>query len=265
MNLEEYQEAKRLYQEGMSLTELGKMFKTSRHKLSHMFKKEGITVRTRKYEINETYFDKIDSEEKAYWLGFLYADGYVTNEGRYNVALTLKAEDKSHIEKLQQIICPKQPLHIKRSTLDEKEYESYTLNLSSKHMVESLIEKGCTPKKSLTLTFPTFLPKNLERHFMRGYFDGDGGLYVQPERKWFRAYLLGTEDFLNSFQTIISNETGLSITKLYHDKRHSDNTFTLTKGGFNTVRTFMDFLYKDATIYLDRKYHEYCKLKNCRP
>src|SRR5690606_4239788 len=109
----------------------------------------------RKYNIDETFFDVIDTEEKAYFLGFLYADGY-NNTDRSSVALSLKEDDKEILEKLNNLLQPNKPLGHKKSG-------QTALLISNKHISQRLVELGCHRAKTYTLVFPSEeqVPKHL--------------------------------------------------------------------------------------------------------
>lgn len=139
------------------------------------------TTRTSK-KYNEHIFDTIDTEEKAYWLGYIYADGYINNpkprttgQIDYNFELCSKGDDIEHMKKFANFIELENPLKITKA--DNKGHTRCRVCLSSRHLWETLNSYGCTPKKSLTLKFPNesiFKDLSLIRHFIRGYFDGDG-------------------------------------------------------------------------------------------
>ena len=118
---------------------------------------------------------------------------------------------------------------------------------------------GCTPKKSLTLKFPNiniFENKNLIKHFIRGYIDGDGCIsYCDKEHKHMTLRILGTKDFLNILQKYLPLE---KKNKLHKKNNIYDLSFQKGRGKY-----ILDYVYKDATIFLDRKlekYKEYCRL-----
>ena len=85
LSSEEIQEIISLYQEGVSSSKLQKQFRLQYHDIKEILLAHGIQVRTHresriKYKRNENYFSYIDTPEKAYWLGFIYADGFITKK-----------------------------------------------------------------------------------------------------------------------------------------------------------------------------------------
>lgn len=252
-----YQLAVEMFSEGKSLRSIEKETGINRKTLSKRFKEDGLVIKARskgttgkrKYLLNESSFKTIDSEEKAYWLGFLYADGYInTSFGHIEVALGGK--DETHLEEFKAFLETDAP--IKHRLING--HDTIRFTVCSRKMTEDLIRHGCTPAKSLTLTFPEHLPKELERHFMRGYFDGDGSVHVRKDGQvlW---EVIGTKEFLDAY----SYRLGLSNTKY---NRHGE-AYGLRYSGNNNARDILSFLYDDANIYLKRKYDKIAHVKPC--
>lgn len=257
--IKNYEKAKEMFLQGKSLTQIQKELGIDRKKLSFLLRKDGyeITLNNRKYSLNENFFDNIDTEEKAYWLGFLYADGSVTDFGAYKTDISLAEKDKDHLEKYRQALESTHPIITRGITFNNKTYYSCRLNISNKAMAEALINKGCVPKKSLILTFPTEeqVPKELRRHFIRGYFDGDGCISYSSNDHSYNFNILGTYDFLTDIQNeFAENIENYKVTKVSKDPR--SNVYKFQKGrncGTQNINNIYNYLYKDATIYLDRK------------
>lgn len=217
----------------------------------------------RTYSINKDVFKKIDTEEKAYWLGLLYADGYVDNDR--GVELSLKQEDIAHVEKFKQFLETDAPIKDKTINLNCKSFRAARLSIGCKSLAEDLVKLGCFKNKSLSLKFPTEeqVPKHLIHHFMRGYFDGDGSIHASTPAKGNGTKLqrvvqiVGTKEFLDEYMKHLYD---IGITKTKY-QRHG-KAFGVSHGGNNKVQKIYDFLYKDATVYLDRKYTKFnCRLK----
>lgn len=246
----------------ISLTEMAKREQIDRRTLSRNFKKLGIEIinKWNRPKFNEHIFDSIDTEEKAYWLGFIFADGYIgstplepNKKSVYNFELSLKLEDTSHLEKFRSFISLE-----KEVVTDDHRCR---IMLANKHFWTTLNDYGCVPRKSLVLRFPRkeiFKNESLLRHFTRGYFDGDGCFsrnicthVVSPVIE-----LLGTREFLE--EVLITSSIPAKYT---HDKRHSDNTFSLSYSKDDGV-LFINYLYDNASVYLDRKYKLFEFFKN---
>src|SRR5699024_9205607 len=138
---------------------------------------KNVSTYRQKYKINHNFFDEIDTEEKAYWLGFLYADGCV-REDRGCFRLGLQARDVRHLEKFRESLDSNHTIKETNKVTNEKIYYGNYIFIHSKKLVKNLVEKGCFENKSLTLKFPSYdiVPKHLIYHFIRGYFDGDGSV-----------------------------------------------------------------------------------------
>lgn len=216
-------------------------------------------------------FDKIDSEEKAYWLGFIYADGNISDANKiyeknkkrvYRIEISLKESDREHLEKLKVFLKYEGKIRIEKTNFPRS--NRCRLYFNCKDIWFKLNSYGCTPKKSLTLTFPNisiFEDMSLIRHFIRGYIDGDGCISyiskIYKDKQRMSLSINGTASFLNSLQDNLILERK---NKIHKDKRN--NVYTLT---FNDWRGYYicNYIYQNATIFLNRKYEkylEYCRL-----
>lgn len=180
------EKAVKLMLEGKNQEEIGiALGGIPKQRISDLFKMFGIKFIRRKFPINDNYFDIIDSEDKAYLLGFLIADGCIRKEKRrngnisYRICFSNSIDDKEAIELLHSKICPKATLGISnQSTEAIKRKDNYTLQWTSPHMVETLINKyRIIPHKTEDSEFKlpeNSIPENMWRHLIRGFFDGDG-------------------------------------------------------------------------------------------
>jgi DNA-directed RNA polymerase subunit RPC12/RpoP len=203
--------------------------------------------RNLKYHFNEHAFD-ILTPQAAYWLGFIYADGYI--QSRHNaLVLTLKATDKSLLEAFRAF------LHSDHPIIDSPYFDGRIKSVfivRSPHLIIRLAELGVYQKKSFTIKFPD-LPRELQSDFIRGYFDGDGcltstgGMFPQMLLK----FTSGAIHFLESIQVILMRECCLGKTKLRHYK--NKNAADLVYGGNKQVRRIADYLLKHDGFFLDRK------------
>lgn len=220
-------------------------------------KKNKIKLRDRfafsqKYEIDDTFFEKVDNEEKAYWLGWMYADGcvYENKKGCY-FHLTLHNKDKYILENFKKSLKTNRPIHHQ----SKKNHDG--LFVWNKKMYNDLVRLGCTRRKSLTLEFPKndIVPKHLIRHFIRGYFDGDGCATFNRKNSRFEAKIISSISFLNGYQMVLKE---LGINKFYMHKRRKSKKGeleygTIGVGSYKNIKLFYDFLYKDIFFCLERK------------
>ena len=197
-------------------------------------------------------FEVIDTEMKAYWLGFLYADGSVGSKEN-KIELGLAEKDLKHLEKFKNF------MEINNKISYRENSKSYRLSFRSDNCKADLIKQGCLPKKSLILNFPNEnqVPKNLMKHFIRGYFDGDG--WFTNTDSCFQVGIIGTENFIKGFLNIIDIENKQNkIFKVHRENGAKRYVFS----SYNDVLNFLNWIYKDATIYLDRKYEHYLDFLN---
>lgn len=253
----------RLYKDNNSIASIYRILKSNnitvgKKRISSILSNNGITLRTlseaaTKYEVASDFFSVIDSEEKAYWLGFMYADGYVT--GTKIVGCKLSTKDEEHLIKLRNTLSPTKPLYYDETSQGfGNNTKSVALILTNRNLFKDLVSKGCIQNKSKLLTFPNenIVPKELIHHFIRGYFDGDGSVTAGINPKGHIRILIGivgTHHFLSE----IRKELSLEDTKYLYKYKNKD-IHELKVGGTNVVKAIYNFLYKDATVFLERKY-----------
>lgn len=206
-----------------------------------------------KYDINEAFFDNIDTEEKAYILGLLYADGY-NNEYRNSVNLSLAEKDKNILDKITQLIQPTKPLQFIERRIKNKSLQNvYRLVIANKHISQQLVKLGCMQAKTFKITFPEWLQNNLIPHFIRGYCDGDGYICNNINNPSFNISLTSTEIFCNKLAEILKAKCDINCYIRTRHKERNNNIRMLEISGRLQAQKFCDFIYKNANIFLDRK------------
>lgn len=194
--------------------------------------------------------DEINCEEKAYWLGFFYADAY-NKEKTGQIIIELQEMDQNHLVKCANFFGKPRPPF--KQLKNKGKYVAYRLELNSRYLSTSLIKKGRHGAKSFNITFPEWIDNHLIQHFIRGYFDGDGSIYIHQDQ--LNIEFASTQEMCISINNILSN---LNIRgQIYHPERYKNNTYKLCFGGSRQVKRFCEWLYKDANIYLDRKHNIY--------
>lgn len=205
-----------------------------------------------KYKFNENYFDVIDSQDKAYWLGFFAADGY-NHKSKGCVEFRLHKQDIEILEKFKICINSNHSLGLYKNTY-------CNLCLYSKHLCEVLSQYGLGQAKTYSLKIPDLEDKYM-RHFIRGYFDGDGCLSVihrkdrGPNSKTYQLNITGMKEPLSKMQDFIVKN--VKVKKLPLKTRKSTVAVTMHYGGRNVCKRILDYLYTDAHMYLERKYNKY--------
>lgn len=240
------------YIAGEDTTMLAKDYPVTNFAIIGLLKRRNIPRRSpsechQKYKFNKYFFDEIDTEEKAYWLGFIYADGCNTGG---TLCIRLANTDGRHLAKFKKSLDSEHPLYFRKRG-EEHWDDQIEIRVKNKHFVDALNNLGVVPRKGAILTFPdvpNVLPHKLVRHFIRGYFDGDGCAYVSP-KGYGRAFFVGTLPFLSDVNFFIG----------IHGKKinQGQNTYILRYAGKYQFGWLYDFFYEDATVYLERKMEKF--------
>ena len=206
------------------------------------------------YKINQDYFSNIQSEEQAYILGFLYADGSLTE--KYSITLTLNAKDIDILQKISNIIYGFEKINKYSKVLESGITTEYaTLNIYSKKMVSDLNALGCMVNKTFFITLPKLKPE-LMRHFLRGYFDGDGCISLTEEKN--RIDITSNIQFLADVKDYVLNTINVDFGKININKRNNKIGNIQISSSLN-MKSFLDYIYSNSKIYLERKYNLYVK------
>lgn len=237
----------------VSMLSLSKLFGTSPQAIGKVIDSRGVTRKTLRsfrqiYELNQNYFDVIDTEQKAYWLGFLYADG-VINEDENLIRINLSRVDKHHLVKFREAVGSTHPIKPTNKVTKNKTYYGSYIGFKSAHMVNKLVEKGCYQRMTLCGLFPTsdIIPEDLVRHFIRGYFDGDGSIHYTitgTGRRLYRVSIVGTLNIVDNIKYFLDS----TVKTESHPNKH-----VIQLGGNRQCSRIFDYLYEGATVYLDRK------------
>lgn len=249
-----------MYQDGMSMDDIAKKFNSCRHTVGRVLKRYGFSIDRLKYHCNDNYFDVIDTKEKAYILGLLWADG--CNDVKLGkIQLQLQECDVTTLENINKLICNDRPLYF--TPLHDKNpnwHNTYTLVLKSHHMSEVLKNHGMVPRKSLVLEFPSCLDRSLYKYFILGYFDGDGSISYNVNTKALNVDIVGTHMFLKVVQDTCNN---LGIKTFLYRKNNEDQAIcTLGISNKRDRITFLNWIYDESTIRLERKYMKYQQCLN---
>lgn len=262
---EQLRDIKESYLNGESSVKIGERYGISHKPILKVLSRMGIDRDqkrfVRKYSLNENYFDIIDIPNKAYILGLLYADGSnCLSKG--TISISLQEEDKELLEYIRKEIGSDKPLeyldYSNKNDFGYKYKNQYRLIMFSAHMCNSLKELGMIPNKSLQLTMP-ILREDLYSHFIRGYFDGDGSFCSRytPDGKYrCLTTITSTDIFCQQAKDIISRQAKISCGNIYDASCHNGITKVLSISGKIQNRNFYEWLYKDSTMYLDRKYYK---------
>lgn len=261
LNQQEINEIVTMYESNISLREISKRTHHGRQQIANMLEQLGIKTTSgnhyRKYFFNFDFFEKIDSGLKAYWLGFLYADGSIGTHtyGEQTFKLSLQKQDQEILEKMQQDMQSSYPLRYDNSkAVVNKACSSYVIfEQRSQKTVDDLKKLGCVERKSLILTFPTEdqVPTEFVYDFIRGYFDGDGCITQTNDQ--YHINIVGTEQFIKTLATYFSGGS------VFPDKRKTNSWYFNLNGNLQIIQ-FYHLLYDHADRFLLRKYNKFQEL-----
>lgn len=263
-----------MYNRGMSTVKLGKIFDCDARSINNRLKKAGVKMRSNKensrryFTENEDYFDEINTQEKAYLLGFIYADGFITSRTTehptQNFGITISEKDKEILDFV---------IGELKTTYPIKRYEqkqgyapgTYYIRLliCSQTLVDGLKKNGVWENKTNILEHPN-LPQHLVRHFIRGYLDGDGSIHASISRgeESYNVSFVGTDNLLMWISDYFF-ENNLIHKKAKIMKRKEEQIVSYIRWGGNfQVKKILDHLYEGGTFSLTRKKEKYLALCN---
>lgn len=259
----------------MSTHAIARKYNVSDCSVSKWVRKAGYKVRTVRegmqlikpfLSIDEKFFEKIDSKEKAQILGMYAADGclHKTQYG-YRLIIALQANDKPYLDFV------KNSLKFEGETKYIKKYNQYSLSISNLKVCQDIFKLGIIPRKSLTLKFPTKdqVPDEFLIDYVRGFFEGDG-CFSYGKRKgksyyWGYFGICTTKEFGEKLIDFFYKKTGLKLALKYPPKyeKREVNAYYVVCGGIRQTLKLMKFLYEDniAPFVMNRKYTHYLKCK----
>ena len=234
------------YESGKSMAEVGSIVGRSASAVHYTLRKYGVKTRSnkinsRKYEVNHRYFSEINSQEKAYWLGFLQTDGYLLSSVK-RVGLAISTKDIDHLQKFKESQGATYPIHTYiASGYAAVEYSRIVI--TSDQMWDDLNALGITPQKTKS-SLPLSLGEDLERHYVRGLLDGDGGFMKSKFTK--AGYTINFCSASEPLARFVADSLGSD--HLTIDKKKNVWYAQVTP----TVER-IDYLYEKANICLQRK------------
>jgi hypothetical protein len=242
------------YNKFKNIHKVAQYFNVSVSPITRILKSNGVDLTNRRYVVNHNYFDIIDTEEKAYWLGFLYADGYI-RERKTGCSLEMKlsVKDKDHLELFRKAIGSNHKIvdGVNEVKSKGKIISSHMSSLAiySTQLVKSIKLQGIHSRKTFTIEFPK-LNQNLVHHFIRGYFDGDGSFSFNSKTyKSHTNIVCASEIFRNQLITIL-RENDIEIKYYSNISLHIQDKLGNLK--------FYDYIYNNSNmLHLKRKKEKY--------
>ena len=207
-----------------------------------------------------------------YWAGFLAADGCISSRKDYKsklLELELGEKDLDHLLKFKEHIKSNHP--IKERTVENSkrnlkwnDCKTNRIRICNYDLCSSLERFNIVPAKTKIYEFPEWLIDHpLVHHFMRGYFDGDGCISKNSalnRKDDYKINIIATEKFLITFSEIICKNLNITNNSIVFNKTNNMNY--LCYGGNLLVDKVCSYLYKDAKVFLKRKFDLWQKCKD---
>lgn len=240
---------------GESTTAIGKVHGTKGETVSRLLKENGIPIT--KSSVNRLmlhdFFEIIDTEEKAYWLGYMVADGNVApdTEGTRSPTIRITSVDIEVVKGIASAV--KSGSKISEDRRDKyKNGICYNWGVRSQKMADDLAKYGVIPNKTMYNSSLNIelIPEELIRHYVRGLYDGDGSIFYNAENDlWQSNITSNSEEFLDDLQVVINKSIGRHTTKII---TNYNDIYKLPYSERDTVYLF-EWMYKDSTTFLTRK------------
>lgn len=209
----------------------------------------------KKYDVNELFFENIDTKEKAYFLGLMMSDGSVSDR---SIIISLQKKDKSILEKFKKTIEYTGPLVLQVSK-NINHQSSSILRIYSKELVKSLSTLNCSKGKTYTLRFPD-IKEEFYSHFIRGFFDGDGCITKTKSGYYFS--ITGNKNFLLDLNNILSKCININPCKISRKNKSSELFGAIQYAKNSDLLKIRDYIYKDCEdIYIERKYIKFFEIQ----
>lgn len=237
-------------EKGYTLDKIRKIYKTKSDKISEILKSEGVQINMAKVNrlLRHDYFETIDTEAKAYYLGLLVADGCVVkSKDTRGDQISIELTDKEILEELQKEIRSGGKLY--RNKREDRYNSTYTWSVRSDKMARDLEKYGVIPNKTyLTDELYYDLREDLKRHYIRGIVDGDGSIYWSRDT-WNLNVTSKSENFLEELQDVFMELTGKENRKKITNYNGVHKLVYVS----GDVSKLCYVLYKDSNFYLPRK------------
>lgn len=240
------EEISRLHLNGVRIKELADLFGVYPGVIRVALKYEGVTPNPFRIHIKQDAFDNLNNEQPCYWLGFIYADGYASVGERPKFAVKLKQADRDHLEKLRLFLEIEHPLRETKSNARGKSHNQVYIQSTNREFCVKLEQLGITVGRvnpELTLKK---IPSAYMHHFFRGMFDGDGCAQRIPGFTF-----LSQREMLEKLRKELIENAGVSEIRTV---KQVGKIHRIDYGGFQQAQKIKQYLYKDASVFLERKF-----------
>lgn len=245
--------------EKYSQKEIGMMYGLTPGAIGCVLRKNGIKrkksrLNMSRLALNVDFFKEIDTPEKAYWLGYICADGCIQ---KHNNKLAICCKDLEILEKFKKDIESGHKISEKRvfDKRTNKWYDEYSLQIGNELFVKNIIDQGVTHNKTDVCDFPK-IKEDFYSYFIAGLFDGDGSVYYITGKKALRCNLISTKEILDFIDNYLLKKYGIKPCKKQKISQNKTNVYK--QFWYKNSLLFLDFIYRgDKNIFLKRKYKIY--------
>ena len=250
-----------LYKQNLSQKKIAQILCVSQGRISRIINQYGLkrdksVLNLNRLNLDINYFENIDNFQKAYWLGFICADGSINKQ---NNKMILVSKDFENVKKFKKDIKTEHTIN-EYEYLDKrtnKYYKRFSIQVTTKPFVTNIIKHGVTNNKTNELLFPT-IPEELYSYFIAGLFDGDGGLIVRNDNNYVSINLISTKELLQKIQNYLYDKFEISYLELKKITKRKNNVYKMFL--YKDALKFLNFIYFDndnKDLYLQRKYLKY--------
>lgn len=247
----------------MSLKTVGEHFNLSNPTISKILKDipKYPKARINNPNLNERFFESIDSEEKAYFLGLLISDGNVYKEDstanrQSSISITLDLEDEYMLNEFKQVLNS-------NTSISKDGRGCGQIAVRSNLMAQDLSKYGVVPRKSFHTYLPKEIPDNLMNHLIRGIFDGDGNITAKLSKnnKYLHSFgFCGTHELMQNISDYITPILSLKQKPSVYDYKDK-NLSEIKICNKDDMYKFGEWLYQNGNIFLIRKKETYLEFK----
>lgn len=254
ISIDREEEIVTMYQNGFTEKLIGTKFGVGNGVVARVLNKHNIAKRKtfKIYEIDENYFKSIDTANKAYILGFIYADGFVRKDN-LNLSVVVHTKDIDILEKIiSELKTNIEIKHVNYKDINNNRTHS-RIDICNKNICSDLNKLGCMNNKTFDLKFPN-LEHDLISHFVRGFMDGDGCISIKDgKNKFYSLSFTGTKDMMEELKNILDVDNKITYYR---------NAYALSIGKKKDVLRILAWIYSNAELYLERKYSKYLEIQN---
>jgi intein-encoded DNA endonuclease-like protein len=254
------------YASGTSAQDIAQQFNVDHKVILRRLRENGVSIRkstmaasmkNRNRGVCHNYFETIDSEKKAYFLGLITADGciYVPKKikSQKQLHIQLKNNDRYILEEF------KKELKLTGQTINEY-LNCSKLCICSDKICNDLSKYGVLERKTYTLKFPENISHKLFRHYLRGFFDGDGCIHIRKYRGFCISFTSSSLEYLEKMKKYLCKNYGIESNRKI---QNFDTYSVLYYGDLKSFGGLYDIFYTNSSIFFKRKKNKFERIKKC--